>query len=51
MEVLNEQRGRDKYTVISELGGDKADEIYEHFHKNLLENINTKMIESITITF
>jgi phosphonoacetaldehyde hydrolase len=40
MEVLNEQRGRDKYTVISELGGDQADEIYAHFHKNLLENIN-----------
>jgi phosphonoacetaldehyde hydrolase len=52
MEVLNEQRGRDKYTVISELGGDKADEIYEHFHKNLLENINNiKEIQGTSQTF
>ena len=38
-EVLNEQRGRDKYTVISELGGERADEIYEDFHMSLLNNI------------
>jgi phosphonatase-like hydrolase len=39
MEVLNEQRGRDKWTVISELGGDKAEAIYVDFLKALKDNI------------
>ncbi len=52
MEILNEQRGRDKYTVISELGGKQADEIYERFHKTLLENINKiKEIQGTSQTF
>ncbi len=39
MEVLNEQRGRDKRTVIEEFGGDKAPQIYEDFLRTLMENI------------
>ncbi len=31
MNMLNAQRGRDKRTVINQLGGDKADEIYTDF--------------------
>jgi phosphonatase-like hydrolase len=38
MVVLNEQRGRDKWTVIRELGGDDAEEIYSHFNASLLAN-------------
>jgi phosphonatase-like hydrolase len=38
MEVLNEQRGRDKWTVIRELGGEDAEEIYAHFNATLLSN-------------
>jgi len=38
MEVLNEQRGRDKWTVIRELGGAKAEEIYAQFLGALREN-------------
>jgi phosphoglycolate phosphatase len=38
MEVLNEQRGRDKWTVIRELGGERAGEIYADFTKVLLDN-------------
>jgi len=38
MEVLNEQRGRDKRTVIEEFGGDKAPQIYEDFLRTLTEN-------------
>jgi phosphonoacetaldehyde hydrolase len=50
-EVLNEQRGRDKYTVIRELGGNKANEIYEHFHLKLLDNIqNVKEIKGVSDT-
>jgi phosphonatase-like hydrolase len=52
MEVLNEQRGRDKWTVISELGGDKAPEIYEDFLGIL--NANTgrvKEVEGASETF
>jgi phosphonatase-like hydrolase len=52
MEVLNEQRGRDKWTVIRELGGDKAQEIYDHFLKAL--NMNTgkvKEVEGASETF
>jgi len=45
MEVLNEQRGRDKWTVIRELGGDKAQEIYDHFLKTL--NMNTGKVKEV----
>jgi phosphonatase-like hydrolase len=38
MEVLNEQRGRDKWTVIRELGGERAGEIYAYFNGVLLDN-------------
>lgn len=38
MEVLNEQRGRDKRTVIGELGGGDAEEIYARFNAALLAN-------------
>ena len=38
MEVLNEQRGRDKWTVIRELGGEDAEEIYARFNATLLGN-------------
>jgi phosphoglycolate phosphatase len=38
MAVLNEQRGRDKWTVIRELGGGDAEEIYSHFNAVLLAN-------------
>lgn len=38
MEVLNEQRGRDKLTVIRELGGDRATEIFDAFVGTLREN-------------
>jgi phosphoglycolate phosphatase len=38
MEVLNEQRGRDKRTVIGELGGGDAEEIYSRFNAALLAN-------------
>jgi beta-phosphoglucomutase-like phosphatase (HAD superfamily) len=38
MKVLNENRGRDKWTVIKELGREKAPIIYEEFLGNLLEN-------------
>jgi phosphoglycolate phosphatase len=38
MVVLNEQRGRDKWTVIRELGGEGAEEIYSHFNAALLAN-------------
>jgi phosphonatase-like hydrolase len=39
MSVLNDQRGRDKKTVIKEFGGIKADEIYAFFVDALLENV------------
>lgn len=38
MDVLNEQRGRDKWTVIRELGGEAAEEIYASFKGALLGN-------------
>jgi phosphoglycolate phosphatase len=40
MEILNAQRGRDKWTVIKELGGEKAEEVYEVFISVLRKNIN-----------
>ncbi len=46
MEVLNEQRGRDKWTVISELGGGKAPEIYRDFLATL--NENTGRVKEVT---
>ena len=45
MEVLNEQRGRDKWTVIRELGGEKAESIYNDFLKAL--NDNTGKVKEI----
>lgn len=38
MMVLNANRGRDKWTVIKELGGDRAEEIYRDFIGYLKEN-------------
>jgi len=38
MDVLNEQRGRDKRTVIEEFGGEKAPKIYDFFINSLLSN-------------
>jgi phosphonatase-like hydrolase len=40
MMVLNAQRGRDKRTVIGELGGEKADDIYADFVSSLKGNIS-----------
>ncbi len=52
MEVLNEQRGRDKWTVIRELGGDKAEEIYNQFLSALNENTGkVKEIRGASETF
>jgi phosphonatase-like hydrolase len=39
MEVLNVQRGRDKWTVIKKLGRDKAEEIWCDFIGILSENV------------
>lgn len=39
MEILNEQRGRDKRTVINQLGGDQAPQIYQTFIDTLDQNI------------
>jgi phosphonatase-like hydrolase len=38
MKILNEQRGRDKLTVIREFGGEKAQEIFDFFFEVLMEN-------------
>ncbi len=52
MDVLNEQRGKDKRTVIEKFGGEKADEIYSYFTGVLLENIgNVREIEGASETF
>jgi len=52
MEVLNEQRGRDKWTVIRELGGPKAEEIYAQFLGALRENTGkVKEIKGASETF
>jgi phosphoglycolate phosphatase len=52
MEVLNAQRGRDKWTVIKELGGDKAEEIYSEFIGILSENTGrVKEVEGTSDTF
>ena len=52
MEVLNAQRGRDKWTVIKELGGDKAEAIYNAFIEVLMANIGkVREIEGASETF
>lgn len=52
MDVLNEQRGRDKRTVIEKFGGEKADAIYSFFTGVLLENIsNVREIVGASETF
>lgn len=52
MRTLNEQRGRDKLTVIREFGGDKAPEIYEFFVSTLLKNTRrVREIEGASDTF
>jgi len=52
MDVLNEQRGKDKRTVIEKFGGEKADEIYTFFTGVLLENIsNVREIVGASETF
>lgn len=45
MEVLNAQRGRDKWTVIKELGGEHAEAIYDDFLEVL--RANTERIKEI----
>jgi phosphonatase-like hydrolase len=51
-EVLNEQRGRDKWTVISELGGGKATKIFETFLRILNENTSrVKEVQGASDTF
>jgi len=52
MDVLNEQRGKDKRTVIEKFGGEKADDIYSFFTGVLLENIsNVREIVGASETF
>jgi phosphonatase-like hydrolase len=52
MEVLNAQRGRDKWTVIKELGGDKAEAIYSEFIGVLSQNITkVREVEGTAETF
>ena len=52
MEVLNAQRGRDKWTVIKELGGEKAEEIYDEFLGILRENTGrVKEVAGASATF
>jgi phosphonatase-like hydrolase len=52
MDVLNEQRGKDKRTVIEKFGGEKANEIYTFFTGVLLENIsNVREIVGASETF
>ncbi len=40
MDVLNEQRGRDKWAVIQELGGVSAGEIFAYFNRVLMDNVD-----------
>lgn len=52
MEALNAQRGRDKWTVIKELGGDKAEAIYSAFIGVLSQNITkVREVEGTADTF
>jgi len=49
---LNEHRGRDKYTVIQEFGGTKANLIFTRFTQILLENVqHVKGMEGAVQTF
>ncbi|MCW4011944.1 MAG: HAD-IA family hydrolase, partial [Candidatus Bathyarchaeota archaeon] len=48
MEVLNAQRGRDKWTVIKELGGEHAEAIYADFLAVL--KANTGRVKEVTGT-
>jgi len=48
MDILNEQRGRDKREVIEEFGGEKSPEIYDFFVNNLLSN--TQYVKEINGT-
>jgi phosphonatase-like hydrolase len=52
MEVLNAQRGRDKWTVIKELGGKEAKTIYEDFIAELRKNIGrVREVDGASNTF
>jgi phosphonoacetaldehyde hydrolase len=52
MEILNAQRGRDKWTVIKELGGKDAHVIYEDFLAELRKNIGRiREIDGTSKTF
>jgi phosphonatase-like hydrolase len=52
MDLLNEQRGKDKWAVISEFGGDSAEQIFSHFINTLKQNTNhVKEIKSSSETF
>ena len=52
IEVLNEQRGRDKLTVIKELGGENSQQIYDKFLRLLSENVRkVREIEGSSETF
>ncbi len=52
MEVLNAQRGRDKWTVIKELGGEQAEAIYEDFLGVLRANTGrVKEVQGTSETF
>jgi len=52
IEVLNAQRGRDKWTVIKELGGAHAEAIYAGFIRALRSNIGSlRKIEGASTTF
>ena len=52
MMVLNAHRGRDKRTVISELGGDKAEAIYSYFIGSLKGNVSRiREMEGASETF
>ncbi len=52
MMVLNANRGRDKWTVVKELGGDKAEEIYRDFIGYLKDNTGKiREMEGASTTF
>lgn len=52
MEVLNAQRGRDKWTVIKELGGKEAQIIYEDFIAELRNNVGkVREVDGTSNTF
>jgi phosphoglycolate phosphatase-like HAD superfamily hydrolase len=52
MMILNAQRGRNKWTVISEMGGDKAEAIYSDFIASLKGNLTRiREMEGASETF